>query len=46
MAAQTVTFSLPGGTKVTCSPELAKKLGHSEPKPTGRKAPAKQDDSK
>jgi hypothetical protein len=44
MAAQTVTFTLPGGTKVTCSQELAKKLGHAEPKPTARKAPAKSDD--
>lgn len=38
MAEQTVTFALDGGTKVTCSAELAKTLGYAEPKPTARKA--------
>jgi len=33
MAASSVTFTLPSGTKVTCSADLAKKLGHTEPKP-------------
>tara|TARA_R100000655_G_scaffold109699_1_gene165018 strand:+ start:5892 stop:6023 length:132 start_codon:yes stop_codon:yes gene_type:complete len=33
MAGKTVTFALPSGAKVTCDPDLAKKLGHSEPKP-------------
>lgn len=42
MAAGTVTFNLPEGTEVTCSPELAAKLGHkpsapSAPKPEGSK---------
>ena len=32
MAAETVTFTLPAGTKVTASVDLAKRLGYSEPK--------------
>ena len=44
MAGKSVTFALPSGTKVTCSAELAKKLGYSEPKP--RKAASKSETEK
>lgn len=37
VAAKTVTFELPSGSKVTCSEELAEKLGH-KPTPTAKKA--------
>lgn len=40
MAADTVTFTLPSGARVTCSPEQAKRLGY-KPEPAKR-APAKK----
>ena len=42
MAAKTVTFDLASGTKVTCGPDLAKRLGYTEPKP--RKAAESKSD--
>lgn len=43
MAAGTVTFALPGGTKVTCSKALAEKLGH-KPAPAKKAASGKSDE--
>lgn len=44
MSADTVTFTLPSGARVTCSPEQAKRLGY-KPEPE-KKAPAKKASSK
>lgn len=41
MAADTVTFTLPSGARVTCSPEQAKRLGY-KPEPAAKRAPAKK----
>ena len=36
MADKTITFTLPTGARVTCSPELAERLGHKPQAPAKR----------
>ena len=38
MADKTITFTLPSGTRVTCSPELAARLGHKPQAPARKSA--------
>ena len=38
MADKTITFTLPSGTRVTCSPELAARLGYKPQAPARKSA--------